>query len=151
MGDLSPRPAKDWLKLAHKIEDALLGQGSLKAEADTETKMIISKAKGGKKNRHITKDTDDLIMGHVDKVETALYREAGPVHVGYQFWRRLGLDGILSKSGHNQRAQTLACAMTLNRLIFPLSEHAMPDWIRSTAIEDILGVDFKEPAGPRNA
>jgi hypothetical protein len=147
LGDLSPRPAKDWLKLAHKIEDALLGQESLIAEADTETKRIISKAKGGKKNRQATKDTDDLIMVHVDKVETALHREAGPVHVGYQFWRRLGLDGILSKFGLNQRAQTLACAMTLNRLIFPLSEHAMPDWIRSTAIEDILGVDYKELAG----
>src|SRR5207244_5164991 len=33
-------------------------------------------------------------------------------------------------------------AMTLNRLIFPLSEHAMPDWMRRTALADILGVDF---------
>ena len=32
--------------------------------------------------------------------------------------------------------------MTLNRLIHPDSEHAMPDWIRSTALGDILGVDF---------
>ena len=33
--------------------------------------------------------------------------------------------------------------MTLNRLIHPASEHAMPDWIRSTALEDLLDVDFK--------
>jgi hypothetical protein len=32
--------------------------------------------------------------------------------------------------------------MTLNRLIFPLSEHAMPDWMRRTALADILGTDF---------
>ena len=32
--------------------------------------------------------------------------------------------------------------MTLNRLIHPDSEHAMPRWIRSTALADILGVDF---------
>ena len=32
--------------------------------------------------------------------------------------------------------------MTLNRLIHPDSEHAMPKWIRSTALADILGVDF---------
>ena len=32
--------------------------------------------------------------------------------------------------------------MTLNRLIFPLSEHAMPDWVRRTALADILGTDF---------
>src|SRR4030042_1700751 len=142
LGDLSPRPAKDWLKLAHKIEGALLGQKGLIAEEDLETKRLISKAKGGIKNRQ-PREMDDLIKIHIDKVETALHREAGPVHVGYQFWRRLGLDVILSKAGLNQRVQRLACAMTLNRLIFPLSEHAMPDWIRSTAIEDILGVDFK--------
>jgi transposase len=34
--------------------------------------------------------------------------------------------------------------MTLNRLIFPLSEHAMPDWIRRTAMADIVGEDFSE-------
>src|SRR5438045_9210561 len=32
--------------------------------------------------------------------------------------------------------------MTLNRLIFPLSEHAMPDWMRRSALADLLGVDF---------
>jgi len=32
--------------------------------------------------------------------------------------------------------------MTLNRLIHPLSEHAMPDWIRRTALGDILKEDF---------
>ena len=32
--------------------------------------------------------------------------------------------------------------MTLNRLLFPLSEHAMPDWIRNRALADILGTDF---------
>src|SRR5262249_48252409 len=36
----------------------------------------------------------------------------------------------------------LACAMTLNRLIAPASEHAMPAWIRRTALADILGVSF---------
>jgi transposase len=32
--------------------------------------------------------------------------------------------------------------MTLNRLIAPSSEHAMPDWISRTALADILDVDF---------
>ena len=36
--------------------------------------------------------------------------------------------------------------MTLNRLICPLSEHAMPDWIRGAAVGDIVGEDFSAPA-----
>ena len=39
-------------------------------------------------------------------------------------------------------AGVLTQIMTLNRLVFPLSEHAMPDWIRKTALADILGTDF---------
>ena len=33
--------------------------------------------------------------------------------------------------------------MVLNRLIAPASEHAMPDWMRRTALVDILDVDFE--------
>jgi hypothetical protein len=54
----------------------------------------------------------------------------------------LGFDAILQRHGFSTRAIQLTCAMTLNRLIHPDSEHAMPRWIRSTALADILGVDF---------
>jgi len=33
LGDLSPRPREEWLKLAHKLEHALTGQGELLADA----------------------------------------------------------------------------------------------------------------------
>src|SRR5208283_5619061 len=49
---------------------------------------------------------------------------------------------ILGRAGLSPRACTLTEVMTLNRLICPRSEHAMPDWIRSTALGDILGEDF---------
>jgi hypothetical protein len=38
----------------------------------------------------------------------------------------------------------LSEVMTLNRLIFPLSELAMSDWIRRTAMGDILGTHFSK-------
>ena len=49
---------------------------------------------------------------------------------------------ILQHLGFSTKAIQLTCAMTLNRLIHPDTEHAMPNWIRSTALGDILGVDF---------
>ena len=55
---------------------------------------------------------------------------------------RLGLDVILKSLGFSPYLVSLTCAMTLNRLIHPAAEYAMPDWIRSTALADILGVDF---------
>ena len=53
------------------------------------------------------------------------------VHVGHQMWQQLGLNEILAGAGLPHRACQLTEVMTLNRLIFPLSEHAMPDWIRA--------------------
>src|SRR5436305_8004200 len=44
----------------------------------------------------------------------------------------------------SERARTVTEAMTLNRLIYPLSEHAMPKWIRRTALGDILKEDFSK-------
>jgi len=84
LGNLSPQPAKDWLKLAHKIEDALLGQETLISEEDPEVIKLINKALGGIKNQEASNGADNLIKVHIYKVETTLHREAGTVHVGYQ-------------------------------------------------------------------
>src|SRR5207244_7993647 len=83
-----------------------------------------------------------LIKVDPSGVTTERHREAGPVHVGYQFWQRLELDRILRDCKLSPAVRRLACVMTLNRLIAPSSEHAMPDWIKRTALADILGVDF---------
>jgi hypothetical protein len=149
LGDLSPRAAEEWLRLAHKVEDALLGQPSLLGSPEPEVEQIVRQVR-----RRQTEGSEraprgggglrdeDRIAVHTDRVQVEHPREAGPVHVGYQSWKRLGLDGILRDLGFSERAIQLSCAMTLNRLVHPASEHAMPAWIRSTALEDILGVDF---------
>jgi len=150
LGDLSPRPARQWLQLAHKIEDALAGQANLLEGPDPEVERIVRQvrqresAKPRKTSaKHGNSSADeDLIAVHVDQVRMERPREAGPVHVGYQFWKRLGMKEILRGLDFSSRAVQLTCAMTLNRLIHPLSEHAMPGWIRRTALDDILGVDF---------
>ena len=43
LGDLRPRPAREWLKLAHKVEEALCGQGELFDGADGEVEAIVAK------------------------------------------------------------------------------------------------------------
>jgi hypothetical protein len=40
LGDLKPRPRAEWLKLAHKVEEALVGQGDLFDPADEEVQSI---------------------------------------------------------------------------------------------------------------
>ena len=154
LGDLSPRPLKEWLKLAHKVENALVAQGELLEKPDAEVEAIVRNVKDRRAREHTTPkeppdrpgEDDDLVAVHTDQVAMERVRSAGPVHVGYQFWKRLGLDDIVREAGLTERACTLTCAMTLNRLVQPASEHAIPRWIRSTALEDILGIALEELA-----
>jgi transposase len=148
LGDLSPRPANEWLELARKVEDALVGQISL--FSDHEVERIVHQVRDSQApSSHQSAETslhpvpaEGLVTVHADRVTAEKHRSAGPVHVGFQFWKRLGLDVILRHLGFSTKAIQLTCAMTLNRLIHPDTEHAMPNWIRSTALGDILGVDF---------
>ena len=146
LGDLRPRPRADWLKLAHKVESALVGQGDLFEQHDGEVQAIVEKvhAREAGGAQASERDGAEVVSVVADGVETEEHREAGSVHVGCTFWNRLGLDEILERVGVSGHRRELACAMVLNRLIHPKSEHAMPDWIRSTALDDILDTRFDE-------
>ena len=144
LGDLSPRPREEWLKLARKIEDALVGQDDLLDRDDNEVAEIVARVRARRTNETRAQaepsaspprtQAGALIEVDPSRVTTEQHREAGPVHVGHQFWQRLGLDQILRDCGLSEGTCRLACAMTLNRLIAPVSEHAMPAWIRRTAL-----------------
>jgi transposase len=138
LGSLEPAPAEHWLGLAHKIEAALEGQASL-PPVPTEVERFTRRARRGPRP---TSWPESVMAIDTNRVEIEAAREAGPVHVGHQIWHQLGLDAILSRAGLSPRACTLTEAMTLNRLICPRAEHAMPDWIRRTALGDILREDF---------
>jgi hypothetical protein len=45
LGDLSPRPRADWLKLARKIEDALVAPTDLLDPSDTEVADIVRRVR----------------------------------------------------------------------------------------------------------
>lgn len=142
LGNLAPGPREQWLALAHRLESAVRGQLSLEA-ADQETEALVQRARRGRGRKVIRRSEPEAwVSVDTERIELEEGREAGPVHVGHQMWGRLGFREILRAAGLSERACTLSEAMTLNRLIWPLSELAMPDWIRRTALGDIVGVEF---------
>jgi len=143
LGHLKPRPRKEWLLLAQKVETALKGQLTFE-EKEPEVEEIVEKAKAFESQvKRPEKDKDDDVISiHTDKVEMEKAREAGPVHVGYQFWKKLEMDEILKRAGFSEKTRLLTLLMVMNRLILPSSEHKMPDWINSTALSDILSVEL---------
>src|SRR6516162_8499625 len=114
-------------------------------QGDAEVAAIVHQVRERRENTAPPRPpaSAELITVDPTRVTTEQHREAGPIHVGYQFWQRLSLDRILHDCGLPETVRQLACAMVLNRLIAPASEHAMPDWMRHTALVDILDVDFE--------
>lgn len=147
LGSLAPAPREHWLNLAHRVQASLAGQLSL-TPADASLQALVEKGRRGRKPglavAQPSSPGDALLAVDSERVSIEAAREAGGVHVGHQIWEQLGLNQILGSAGLAERACRLTEAMTLNRLLCPRSEHAMPDWIRSTALADILGTDFSD-------
>lgn len=149
LGDLSPKPPEEWLALARKLKDALTGQMSFPgfAEDDPELQRLVRESPAQPPPDRDSPRTEsaptsgNLISVHTDHVTYENPRPAGHIHVGFEFGKRLGLDDILKSLDFTPWLVQLTCAMTLNRLIHPAAEYAMPDWIRSTAMAEILGFD----------
>jgi transposase len=151
LGDLSPKPPEQWLALARKLQDALTGQLSLPgfADQDPELRQLVKKFPQStppieQPPNPPSSSPAELVAIDIDRVAVEQARPAGHLHVGLHFWKRLGLDEILASLGFSSDLVALTCAMTLNRLICPKAEYAMPDWIRSTAMADLLEVDFSD-------
>jgi transposase len=142
LGALAPAPKAAWLGLAQKLHASLAGQTTLLPDATVEAlaarvrppRRVAAPRGPDGPGTAIAVDPDQVTLEDV--------REAGPVHVGHQMWRALTLDAILAAAGLSARARLLTEVMTLNRLVSPAAEHAMPDWIRRTALGDLLRVDF---------
>jgi len=137
LGALAPGPKAEWLGTARRLHAALAGQTALVPDAAVEA--LAGRARPPRRR---TVSAGPGLTIDPDRVTFEEEHEAGAVHVGHQMWRLLQLDTILATAGLSRRAQLLTEVMTLNRLVWPASEHAMPNWIRRTALADILGTDF---------
>ena len=139
LGSLGPGPLEQWHALARKVEASLAGQRLLEPTA-LPIELMVDKAPPGPQRPGPSTDQGTPVDPEQVALEEA--REAGPVHVGHQMWQQLGLETILRRVGLSAWARLLSEVMTLNRLICPLSEHATPDWLRRTAVGDMLGTEF---------
>jgi len=94
LGDLSPRPKHEWLALAHRLQSALGGQEDLfpSPTAAPVLDPLLAKVKSPAAAGlpEATGKDKELLPVRIDGVRCEQSREAGPAHVGYQFWQRLG-------------------------------------------------------------
>lgn len=137
LGNLEPAPRDEWVAWARRVEAALAGQSEL--DDDAQLRETVERVRA---QRSTSRANQDLVAVHTDQVEVSEPRLAGPIHVAHHLWGKLGLNSILREAGLSERGCLLTELMTINRLVTPHSEHAMPDWMRRTALGDIVGEDL---------
>ncbi len=146
LGSLKPRAKEEWLALARDVQDALVGQMRMEGYGE-EVESVLQKVKTRetkkiKPRRKLKEIEEEIVSVNPRMVRVEEPREAGSLHAGLYFWRKVGMDGILESAGLSKKSRVLTLAMAMNRLISPGSEHATPDWVNRTALGDITGADF---------
>lgn len=67
-------------------------------------------------------DRGGVLADEVTHTETA---QLGPVLVGWEIWKRLAMPAVLKELGLNRSQRQAAAISVINRLVDPVSEHAL--------------------------
>lgn len=149
-------PKKLRSETARVVEYKLLGQTTIWCNkeineyAERIVKKIQTDGKWYSKRDQITKgrakDNDAFSTAEVfvDQVEHSQNRELGPLLTGCKMWDILGFNKVLKSAGFNDSQIKTAQISILNRLISGDSEHSIPSWIKTTAVEDLIDKKAEE-------
>ena len=107
-------------------------QQELKLEAERIAAVVVSKNASQSHG-------EDLVSVDLSQMQAGPALLLGPVYVGVQMWRRLGLEQTLRDCGFSHRQRTLAMVEVVARLIEPRSELATSGWVARTGLSDLLG------------
>ncbi|HBM16421.1 MAG TPA: IS1634 family transposase [Lentisphaeria bacterium] len=99
-------------------------QGSTSAEASSEEGVP-------------EEETVDGVL--INKVEHCSDTGLGPELAGLHAWNELGVGNFLKSMGFNDKQCACAASAVINKLVEPLSEHALVQWLHDTSLPDLLG------------
>ena len=97
---------------------------------------------------HVEPPADDPQVARVlvDRVRLERTRQFGACWLGWELWKRLGLEGFFQQALDSDPADVpwsrVAAVLAISRLCAPGSELAVEErWYPSTALDDLLGIE----------
>ena len=143
----APIERADWKPIAKAVEDRLYGHevllGRTLSESQTQwvdriVRQVGNEARWQPLARSAANEEvlDGVRADAVSHTDTA---ELGPVLLGWEIWKRLGMPGLLERQGFNRSQRQAAAISVINRLADPTSEHSLMDWYRRTGLPELMG------------
>lgn len=136
-------PESLWHPVAQELENRLDGTPSLLDDEDVNLWVdrifneLVKKGKPREKN-DLQGDIPDVLTIRTATIKHRNTTQLGPELVVLKAWRELGFADHLSQLGLTQTQIRDAFLSISNRLLDPCSEHALPDWLKTTSMGDIL-------------
>lgn len=102
--------------------------------------LAETRANGGDEAQKEERPVEGIVDGVIiDAVNHTAGAELGPELVGLSVWNQLKISDCLRCAGFNQAQIARAAALVVNRLVEPVGEHALPLWLKGTALPELLG------------
>lgn len=131
-------------RLLGQLEDPLLHQDSVEVASwvDRICKQLERDGRYSKRREDSTEEPQEaqtIINGVLlDKVTHSHSSSLGPELLALKAWDDLGLTDCLKGLNFNDKQIRSAKISIVNRLCSPVAEHALPEWLRTSAMADLL-------------
>lgn len=146
-----PVPDEHRRAVAHEVAQRMAGYEKLFVDdpevAQWTAKVIAKIEQEGKLPRATCKQIGQGKDSHVDNIllDNIVHERStllGPLLVLDRIWQALGFNEILKDSKLSQARIASAKALVFNRLIDPCSEHELINWIHTTSLADMTGLNM---------
>ena len=84
----------------------------------------------------------------IDQINHTNDRSLGPSLLGLHVWKELGMDKLLEDLEFNDAQRKAAAISVINRLVEPVTENSLEEWLMTSALPELLGDRFQEKAHP---
>lgn len=139
-------------EIASNIENIVTGQQTLlpqKPEVASWSDLIIDRMKSEGKldlvTNSVTRNIGPGVVADGVLLDEVSHEDTKPIGVLLplrQAWESLGLSDFLSSKGMTDRRINAAQLCVYNRLVDPCSEHELPVWAETMAVDELLNDKF---------
>lgn len=135
-----------WKLLCKQIEEGMRGEAAMAGVVDEEVRAeaerIVERLRRRQGKPSRPGQTTARVV--VDEVEVEDAREVGPVYVGMEMWKRLGMEKILERTGMSRRMRRLCEIEVVGRLVEARSERGTAEWFKRVGMKDVWGDEMGE-------
>ena len=79
----------------------------------------------------------------IDQINHTNDRSLGPSLLGLHVWKELGMDKLLEDLEFNDAQRKAAAISVINRLVEPVTENSLEEWLMTSALPELLGDRFR--------